>query len=203
MLLPALFGQNSTAWNVIVYQELSIERKEAAGRAGREPLTRIAHSRPSFPRSRILLVAWILLLLGAFFLFAAVSDLLADGRSGLPTDHMTAFSSVAGIDWSRAKLASQGMTQYITLLEMTYAVHELDFGLLFLLIVAIPFRQRARWAWWACWVPMLANLAYTLTFGRFGGTTLIYSLIADVALPVLLLHIPAFFGKAAPHTGSS
>lgn len=152
-----------------------------------------------------LLVAWILLfVIGAFFLFASLSDLVADARTGLPSDHLGAFQAVAGIAWSGAKSASPGIAQYVTLLETTYAVHELVFGLLFLIIVAIPFRRRARWAWWACWVPMLANLTYSFTFGRYGGTTLVYSLIADIALPVLLLiHIPAFFGKAARLASSS
>ena len=69
--------------------------------------------------------------------------------------------------------------------------------ILFLIMVAIPFRRRARWAWWACWVPMLANLTYTFTLAHYNTTTLRYSLIADVALPVLLLlHIPAFFGNS-------
>ena len=44
------------------------------------PLTR------TFPR--YLTVAWaLLLLLGAFFLFAALSDLAADARTSLPSDH--------------------------------------------------------------------------------------------------------------------
>ena len=146
---------------------------------------------------RYLLVAWILLLLvGALFLFASLSDLLADGRSGLPSDHLDAFSTIAGVSWTSAKLSSPKITQFVTLLEVTYAVHELVFGLLFLIIVAIPFRRRARWAWWACWVPMLAALTYTFTIAHYSTTTLVYSLIADIALPVLLLvHVPAFFGK--------
>src|SRR5260370_329556 len=148
---------------------------------------------------RYLLVAWILLLiLGAFFLFASLSDLLADARTGLPSDHIGTFGTISGIAWSSAQQSSHGITQYITLLETTYAVHELVFGLLFLIIVAIPFRRRARWAWWACWVPMLANLTYTFAIGHYGTTTLVYSLIAYVALPVLLLiHIPALFGKSS------
>jgi hypothetical protein len=98
------------------------------------------------------------------------------------------------MSWSAAKLSSPRITQYTTLLEITYAVHELVFGLLFLIIVAIPFRRRARWTWWACWIPMLANLTYTLTIAQYSTHTLIYSLIADVVLPVLLLlHVPAFF----------
>lgn len=181
------------------------EEQESRSLAGGEPANPVTHNN-SFPsQPRALLVAWILLfVLGAFFLFAALSDLVADGRSGLPSDHLTTFSRVAGTAWSSAQHGAPGITGYITLLETTYAVHELVFGLLFLLIVAIPFRRRARWAWWACWVPMLANLTYTFTFGRSGGTTLVYSLIADVALPVLLLlHIPAFFGKTAPRAVSS
>ncbi len=154
------------------------------------------HRPPKQPIS--LLVAWILLLLlGAFFLFASISDLAADGRSGLPSDHLEVFHTIAGVTWEVAKLSSPQITQYVTLLEITYAVHELVFGLLFLIIVVIPFRRRARWAWWACWVPMLANLTYTFAIAHYSTTTLVYSLIADIALPVLLLlHVPAFFGKS-------
>lgn len=166
--------------------------------ARREPANRVAQNGSSPPQPRYLLVAWILLLLlGALFLFGSLSDLLADARIGLPSDHLNAFSTIAGVTWNNAKLSSPKIAQYITSLEIAYAVHELVFGLLFLIIVAIPFRRRARWAWWACWVPMLANLTYTFTIGHYGTTTLLYSLIADVALPVLLLlHIPAFFGKS-------
>lgn len=164
----------------------------------REPANHTAQNRPRTSQPLYLLVAWILLLLlGALFLFGSLSDLLADGRSGLPSDHLDAFSTIAGMTWNNAKLSSPKITHYITSLEIAYAVHELVFGLLFLIIVAIPFRRRARWAWWACWVPMLANITYTLTMSHYSTTTLVYSLIADVALPVvLLLHLPAFFGKS-------
>jgi hypothetical protein len=144
-------------------------------------------------------VAWaLLLLLGAFFLFAALSDLAADARTGLPSDHTGPFGSITGMTWEAAKRSSPGLTQYITLLEIAYAVHELVFGLLFLVIVAIPFRRGLRWAWWACWTPILANLTYSLTFGRHDSTLLARSLIADIGLPLLLLvHLPAFFGRPA------
>lgn len=150
---------------------------------------------------RYLFVAWILLLLlGVLFVFASFSDLAADARTGLPSDHLEAFHTVVGMSWTSAKLSSPKITQYVTLLEVTYAVHEMVFGLLFLLIVAIPFRRRARWAWWACWIPMLASLTYTFTIAHYSTTTLIYSLIADVALPILLLlHIPTFFRQSTPH----
>jgi hypothetical protein len=145
----------------------------------------------------------LLLLLGAFFLFASVSDLAADTRTGLPSDHLEAFHTIAGVTWASAKLSSPLITQYVTLLEITYAVHELVFGLFFLIIVAIPFRRRARWTWWACWIPMFANLTYTFAIAHYSTTTLVYSLIADVALPVLLLlHVPTFFGKSTRHSVS-
>ena len=173
--------------------------------ARREPANRVSQNR-SFPRQpRYLLVAWILLLLlGAFFLFASLSDLVADARTGLPSDHLEAFHTIAGVTWTSAQQSSPRITQYVTLLEVTYAVHELVFGLLFLVIVAIPFRRRARGAWWACWVPMLANLTYTFAIAHYSTTTLMYSLIADVALPVLLLlHVSAFFGKSTQQAPSS
>jgi hypothetical protein len=174
-------------------------------RARRESAYQGAQNHISPKQPGYLLVAWmLLLLLGAFFLFASVSDLVADGRSGLPSDHLEAFHTIAGVPWASAKLASPKITQYVTLLEVTYAVHELVFGLLFLLIVAIPFRQRKRWAWWACWIPMLANLTYTFAIAHDSPTTLGYSLIADVAFPILLLlHVPVFFGTLPPHSVSS
>jgi len=43
---------------------------------------------------------------------------------------------------------------------------------------------------------MLANVTYSLTFGRHDTPTLYRSLVADILLPILLLvHIPAFFGR--------
>jgi hypothetical protein len=161
-----------------------------------EPTNHAVQNRIRTSQPRYLLVGWILLLLlGALFLFGSLSDLLADGRSGLPSDHLDAFSTIAGVTWNNAKLSLPKIIHYITSLEIAYAVHELVFGLLFLIIVAIP----VRWSWWPCCVPMLANLTYTLTMSHYSTTILGYSLIADVALPVLLLlHIPVFFGKSRP-----
>lgn len=147
---------------------------------------------------RILTGAWVLiLLLGALYLFAPVADLRADASVGLPADHAGTFAAVAGVPWGEARRADPGTARYITTLEVGYAVHELVFGLLFLAIVAIPFRRRERWAWWACWAVLLANVTYALTFGRHDATILYRSLIAIIALPLLLLaHTPAFFGRA-------
>ncbi|HEX5503845.1 MAG TPA: hypothetical protein VFW96_14570 [Thermomicrobiales bacterium] len=147
---------------------------------------------------RVLTVAWaLLLLLGAFYLFAPLADLARDIGAGLPADHAGTFSAVAGATWASAAQSAPGLTSYVTLLEVAYAVHELVFGILFLVILAIPFRRRSRWAWWACWTPMLANVAYSLTFGRHDPTILYRSLVADIALPLLLvIHIPAFFRRA-------
>ena len=136
--------------------------------------------------SRTLTVMWILLLLlGALYLLAPLADLRADAGVGLPADHAGTFAAVAGLSWDEARRAALGPARYITLLEVGYAVHELVFGLLFLAIVALPFRQRQRWAWWACWATMLANITYALTFGRHDATILYRSLIAVVALPCL------------------
>lgn len=150
---------------------------------------------------RWLTAAWVgLLVLGAFYVFGATNDLLADARTGLPTDHTGTFTALTGTAWT----AHQPTARYITLLERGYALHELVFAILFLTILAIPFRRRQRWAWYACWTPTIANLGYALTFGAHDPGVGYRALIALIALPVLLLvHIPAFFGRSRAATGEA
>lgn len=144
----------------------------------------------------------LLLLLGLFYVFGAISDLVADAGTGIPVDHRGAFIALAGSTFDYTQVTAPGTASYITTLEHGYALHELTFALLFIVILAIPFRRRRRWAWWAAWILMIANLGYTFTFGIHDPQILSRSLIADIALPVLLLaHIPAFFGHGrALHT---
>ncbi len=153
------------------------------------------------PGLRWLTAAWAgLLLLGAFYVFGAVNDLIADGRTGLPADHTGTFAAVAGTGWDAARHASPGTAAYITLLERGYALHELVYAILFLTVLAVPFRRRQRWAWLACWTPTIANLGYALTFGTHDTAIGYRSLVALIALPVLLLvHVPAFFVRRADH----
>ena len=148
------------------------------------------------PRTRGLAAAGLalLLLLGLFYVYGAISDLAATAGGNLPADHRGTFISLTGGTFAHAKAAVTGIASYITVLERGYALHELTFGLLFIVLIAVPFRRRQRWAWWAAWLLMIANLGYTLTFGAHDHVILTRSLIADIALPVLLLaHIPAFF----------
>lgn len=149
------------------------------------------------PRPRYITVIWVLLLLlGAFFLFAVASDLAADARTGLPNDHAGTFKDVAGLTWKVAKTNASGVTHYVTLLEVAYAFHELVFAILYLIIVAIPFRRRMRWAWGACWAVEIANIAYLVLFGHHDPTIFGRALIAVIALPILLLAAsPWFFGR--------
>ena len=149
------------------------------------------------PRTRGLAVAGLalLLLLGAFYVYGAAADLVSLASHGLPADHQGTFTRLAGGPFSQVRAASPGIASYITTAERGYALHELTFALLFIALIAIPFRRRQRWAWWAAWLPMIANLGYTLTFGVHDHAILARSLIADIALPALLIaHIPAFFG---------
>lgn len=146
----------------------------------------------------------LLLLLGAFYVYGAAADLMSLAMRNLPADHQGTFAKLAGGPFSQVKTASPGIASYITEVERGYALHELTFALLFIALIAIPFRRRQRWAWWAAWLPMIANLGYTFTFGVHDHTILTRSLIADIALPVLLIaHIPAFFGpnRAERHAG--
>jgi hypothetical protein len=138
----------------------------------------------------------LLLLLGLFPVLASILDLVSVRATGLPSDHQAAFAAIARMDWTAARAAAAGVTKYVSLLETGYALHELVFGLLFLVIVAIPLRRGERWAWFACWIVLIADLGYTFTFGRYDSALLRNSLIADIALPVLLLlQAPRFFRK--------
>jgi hypothetical protein len=64
------------------------------------------------------------------------------------------------------------VASYITIFERGYAVHELTFAPLFIVLIAFPLRHRQRWAWWAAWFPTIANLGYTVTFVALDNTTL-------------------------------
>jgi hypothetical protein len=167
-----------------------------------------ANSVPAEPRTRGLAVAGLalLLLLGVFYVYGAASDLVSLASHNLPADHQGTFTKLTGGPFSQVKTAHPGIASYITVAERGYALHELTFALLFIVLIAIPFRRRQRWAWWAAWLPMIANLGYTFTFGVHDHTILARSLVADIALPVLLIaHIPAFFGpnRVRHHSGRS
>jgi hypothetical protein len=142
-------------------------------------------------------IGWIgLTAIGAFLLFAAINDLRADHDQGLPTDHVAAFSNQAGQSFDAVKHNVPGVADYVTTLEAGYALHELTFVALFVAIVTIPLRRRQVWAWWTCWAIMIANLGYTFTIARHDTTLLSRSLIADIAVPVLLLlSAPAVLGR--------
>jgi hypothetical protein len=143
-------------------------------------------------------VGWIgLTIVGVFLLFAVAADLASDRSTGLPADHEGAFTALAGRTFQSLRSASPGVAGYVTSLEVGYALHELTFALLFLAIVVIPLRRRRPWAWWACWAVMVANLGYTFTLARHDSAILARSLIAVVAVPVLLaLCAPAVFRNA-------
>lgn len=136
------------------------------------------------PKSRRDQVTWLLLLLLAVLsVVFPLLDLTGIARSGIPSDHSTAYRTLAGQAFS----LSGGPSQYIRQLEVGYALHELTFALFFLVIVAIPLRTGQRWAWWACWISEIANLGYLFTFAHFSSTTLVYALIPAVGVPILLL----------------
>jgi hypothetical protein len=149
-------------------------------------------------------VGWIgLALTAAFLLFAVANDLRADHSTGIPVDHAGAFTALAGQSFDTVRQATPGVARYITTMEVGYALHELTFVVLFLALVLIPLRRRQMWAWWTCWAIMIANLGYTFTIARHDSTVMSRSLIADIAVPVLLLLCaPAIFtNAAAPQAG--
>jgi hypothetical protein len=96
----------------------------------------------------------------------------------LPADHRGTFTKLTGETFGQVKAANPGIASYVTIAERGYALHELTFALLFIVLIAIPFRCRQRWAWWAAWLPVIASLGYTFTFGAHDHT-----ILAGTAVP--------------------
>lgn len=59
----------------------------------------------------------------------------------------------------------------MTTLEAGYALHE---AMLFLAVVLVPLRRRQRWAWWACWSLMIAEVGYLVTIAEHDPAALNY-----------------------------
>ena len=103
---------------------------------------------------------------------------------------------LAGRSFGEVRQAAPGVARYVTTLEVGYALHELTFAVLFAVIVLIPLRRAQRWAWWACWAVMIGNLGYAATIGRHDAMILARSLVAVLAVPVLLTACsPAVFSR--------
>ena len=133
-------------------------------------------------------IGWIgLTVVGAFLLFGVAADLTSDHRTGLPTDHAATFTALAGHSFASTVQATPGVARYVTTLEVGYALHEATFALLFLALVVCGVRRRQPWTWWSCWAVMIADVGYSVTFGRHDPTILARSLIAVIAVPVFLL----------------
>jgi len=63
----------------------------------------------------------LLLLLGLFYVFGAISDLIADAGSGIPVDHRGTFTALTGSTFDHTKVTAPGTASYITTLERGYA----------------------------------------------------------------------------------
>ena len=148
-------------------------------------------------RAVLMRISWIgLTVVGLFFLLAPVLDIVNTHAHGIPSDHATTFTEVAGSGFATVKASSPGVARYVSTLEYGYALYELTFGLLFLAIVLFALRRGQRWAWFACWAVLVGAIGYSATFGTHDSTILGRSLVADIGVPVLLaLAVPTVFSR--------
>jgi hypothetical protein len=58
-----------------------------------------------------------MLAVGLSPLLAAILDLAADARTGLPSDHADTCTALAATSWPHARASVPAMASYITLLE--------------------------------------------------------------------------------------
>jgi hypothetical protein len=132
--------------------------------------------------------AWVLLLVvGAFLALGSVYDLISAARGQLPSDHASTFAALTGTSWQDATSVSQPTTPYVRLMEIDYAVYELLFAALFLIVVAIPLRRGERWAWWSCWLIILPELVFAALFGAHDATNLVIAIAVAVITAGALL----------------
>lgn len=153
-----------------------------------------AAAKPLLPLSWYGRMGWVgLIVLGAFPVLASLTDLSQDVRGALPADHLPTFLHVAHESYTAFSQSNPAAAHYVHLLEVGYAVHELVFGLLFLAIVVWPLRGGRWWAWVACWAVLVADIAYSLTFGVNDRTILVRSLVANILTPICLILVAASF----------
>lgn len=138
------------------------------------------------------------LLAGAFLAIGAIFDLATDAASKLPADHASTFKAVTSLTWQQAAAVAHPVTPYVTRAEAGYAAYELLFGVLLLVVAAIPLRRGERWAWWCCWLLILAFAAFGELFGVHNSADLRAAIVAGllVALAQLALLATARTGEA-------
>lgn len=132
---------------------------------------------------------------GAFIAIGAIFDLATDAAGNLPGDHGGTFKAVTGTTWQQASSAAHTVTPYVTRAEAGYAAFELLFGVLFLVVAAIPLRRGERWAWWSSWSLILAFTAFAALFGSHDSANLTTAVFAGVVVSFALIAI-----RLRPHT---
>lgn len=129
----------------------------------------------------------IVLLGGAFLAIGAVFDLATDAADKLPADHRATFQAVTSLTWQQAAAAAHPVTPYVTRAEAGYAAYELLFGVLLLVVAAIPLRRGERWAWWCCWLLILAFAAFATLFGAHNSADLWAAIVAGLLFALALI----------------
>src|SRR5215467_15131899 len=95
----------------------------------------IIHMRGSYVMRLMHRIGWPgLTVVGAFLVFAAASDLRSDQSAGIPNDHAGTFNKLTGQSFAQVQQSTSGVANYVTRLEVGYALHELTFAVLFLFI---------------------------------------------------------------------
>jgi uncharacterized membrane protein len=135
---------------------------------------------------------------GAFLAIGAGFDLVTDAAGRLPSDHSATFQAVTGITWREAASVAHPLTPYVARAEAGYAAFELLFGILVLIVAAIPLRRGERWAWWSCWVLLLAFAAFGTLFGVNDSANRWAAIAAGVLVAVALIALVPMQRRAAP-----
>lgn len=149
-----------------------------------------ADARPGFPSrlaSTKTAALAIVLVAAGFLAIGGVFDLLGDSAGKLPSDHTSTFKAVTGLTWRQAAAVAHPVTPHVTRAEAGYGAYELLFGVLLQAVAAIPLRRGERWAWWCCWLPVLAFATFAGLFGVNDAANLGAAIAAAVLVASALI----------------
>lgn len=140
----------------------------------------------------------VVVVAAAFLAIGGVFDLAGDAGGKLPSDHGSTFRAVTGITWRQAAAAAHPVTPYVTRAEAGYGAYELLFGVLLLVVAAIPLRRGERWAWWCCWLLVLAFATFASLFGAHDTTNLAAAIAAALLVASALIALRARTTSSSP-----
>jgi hypothetical protein len=142
--------------------------------------------------------AWVLLIVpSAFGTLAAVSYMVF-GLQTVP-DYVAALPEGRVSTRPLLEQSPEQLTRIFRNTLTEWGIMQAGFGVLAIVVAAIPFRRNERWAWFALWILPLSWLGANINAARLGMTLGPLPIGLALAVVGLLLPVRLFFGGSRNH----